>query len=84
MALVYDAPPRYSIRPEALAFEDDAFRVEIPAARGEAYFLETKRALEDSGWGLAQGVVARGSSAILGDPSTSESQRFYFVRQRLR
>jgi hypothetical protein len=84
MALVHDAPPRYSIRPEELAFEDGTFLVEIPARRGEACFLETKRALEDAGWRLAQGVVACGSSAVLKDTSLAGSHCFYCVRRRLR
>jgi hypothetical protein len=84
IALVGVGRPVYGVRPTALAWDQGALFVTIPAARGQAYFLETAEELNDPAWRLVRGVVASSPSVTLTDEPVGAEPRFYFVRPRFR
>jgi hypothetical protein len=81
LALVGDGPPVLQAPMANPTDGTGGFSVSVPSQSGRVYALEFKHQLTDGAWTALPLVAGTGGWLTLKDPGTTESQRFYRVRQ---
>ena len=81
LVLVGDGPPLMQARLTHPTVDANGFSVSVPTQSGRVYRLEYKNSLADTDWTALPLVAGTGQERTLTDPTASEAQRFYRVRQ---
>jgi hypothetical protein len=81
MALIGAAPPLIRVPVAHPARTLSGFSVTVPTSKARVYQLQYKGSLADSVWKTTPLVAGKGGALTLKDPSITEDQRFYQVRQ---
>jgi hypothetical protein len=81
LGLIGNGPPMLHAPLTNLMRDANGFRVSLPTQSGRAYRLEYKKSLMDAAWTALPLVAGNGGTTTLTDPTPTDSQRFYRVRQ---
>ena len=81
MALIGAGPPVVQVPVAHPQRTLKGFSVTVPSSMGRVYQLQYKDSLADSTWKTTPLIVGNGGALTLTDPSMTEAQRFYQVRQ---
>jgi hypothetical protein len=80
LALVGSGPPVTKALLTAAAQDTSGFRVSIPTQSGRVYALEYKDSMSQSNWNRLPLVAGNGKLLTLRDPTATNTQRFFRVR----
>jgi len=80
LALIGSGPPVTKTSLTDPAYDHSGFRVSIPTQSGRVYALEYKDSMSQSNWVLLPLVAGNGKLLTLRDPTATNSQRFFRVR----
>ena len=81
LALVGSGPPAARVPAALPTLSGNGFSLTVSSQSGRVYALEYKSDLSDANWVALPLVAGTGTDLVLVDPTTTNAQRYYRVRQ---